>query len=201
VSSSNETSRAGRKRETRRVLEEALDGCLRERGYEATTVADVARAAGVATGTFYVHFPSKEAALDARLSRFHVELESRLASALAPGRELRETVRGLARVFLEHWGEHRWLLDGYVRRVGAGLDEGAVREGLHPPLAAWLGAALAARGVPPREAELAAHGLLGLWLRVGLRAAFDPAAREAASTLLVTMSVGAIEALGRGADR
>ncbi len=189
------TARRARKLETHAALERALEVCLRERGYDATGVADIAREAGVATGTFYVHFPSKEAALDARLARFHEELTAALACTMVPGRALASLVRQSAAVFLDHWAAHRWLIECFVRRVGAGLTSDAVKEGLHPPLAAWLSTALLSRGVSARRAELAAHGLLGLWLRVGLRAAFEPGAREDAIEILARMSVGAIEAL------
>ena len=43
-----------------KLLESAL-GAFRERGYAATTVDDLCRAAGVTKGAFFHHFPSKEA--------------------------------------------------------------------------------------------------------------------------------------------
>ena len=56
--------RAARSRETRRALIRAAlqlwsQGDFEE-AYEASTAADIARAAGVSKGTFYFHFASKE---------------------------------------------------------------------------------------------------------------------------------------------
>lgn len=47
----------------RRIFQTAL-ALFREQGYAATTVEQIARAAGVAKGTFFTHFPSKDAVLD-----------------------------------------------------------------------------------------------------------------------------------------
>jgi AcrR family transcriptional regulator len=51
--------------ETRRAeLLAAATRLFEERGFEAVTVADIAAAAGVAKGTFYLYFDSKEGLLD-----------------------------------------------------------------------------------------------------------------------------------------
>jgi AcrR family transcriptional regulator len=47
----------------RRIFAAALT-LFREQGYAATTVEAITQAAGVAKGTFFAHFPSKEALLD-----------------------------------------------------------------------------------------------------------------------------------------
>ncbi|ADD42558.1 TetR/AcrR family transcriptional regulator [Stackebrandtia nassauensis] len=49
-----------RRRETRRALQEHALRLFTERGYDSTTVNDVAEAAGVSAMTVYRHFPSKE---------------------------------------------------------------------------------------------------------------------------------------------
>ncbi|MCX4745709.1 TetR family transcriptional regulator [Kitasatospora sp. NBC_01287] len=48
------------KRRTHHALEEAATRLFREQGYEATTVRDIAQAAGVGERTFFRYFPSKE---------------------------------------------------------------------------------------------------------------------------------------------
>jgi AcrR family transcriptional regulator len=61
-----------------------LDAALRlfaERGFNDTTVQDIAAAAGMATGTVYLYFPSKERVLQGIHDRFARETEARVAAA------------------------------------------------------------------------------------------------------------------------
>lgn len=76
------TERTGRRDEqrarTRQTLAEAALTAFLEHGIEAVTVEDVAREAGVSPRTFFLHFPSKAAALfpdhDANLAWFRDRL-------------------------------------------------------------------------------------------------------------------------------
>ncbi len=53
--------RERKKQRTREQIVDAAMGLFAERGYQATTIADIAEAADVAPRTFFAHFPSKEA--------------------------------------------------------------------------------------------------------------------------------------------
>jgi AcrR family transcriptional regulator len=48
--------------------------CFEERGFHATRIDDIVQAAGVAKGTFYLHFESKEALVLELMSQFTAEL-------------------------------------------------------------------------------------------------------------------------------
>ncbi|MER6999416.1 helix-turn-helix domain-containing protein [Streptomyces sp. NPDC000410] len=54
------TLRAQRRAETQRTIQAYAVRLFTERGYDATTVTDVAEAAGVSPMTVYRHFPTKE---------------------------------------------------------------------------------------------------------------------------------------------
>ncbi|WP_165945856.1 TetR family transcriptional regulator [Micromonospora sp. KC606] len=68
--------RERKKERTRQALVNSALGLFAERGYEATTIADIAAGADVSTRTFFSYFPSKEEILFA-------DTEERLALALA----------------------------------------------------------------------------------------------------------------------
>src|SRR6266511_2923175 len=70
--------RERKKQRTREQIIEAAMGLFAERGYHATTIADIASAADVAPRTFFSYFPSKEAVVFYNVDR---DLD-RLASAL-----------------------------------------------------------------------------------------------------------------------
>ncbi len=197
IPSHRDGSRGARRAATRQGLLDAARGCFEARGYAATHVAHIARAASVAHGTFYVHFPNKPAVLDALLEGFNASLRAAVAGAMAGAGSRDEAVRAAARVFLEACRAEAPLLRALAERAAGGLSIDAIVEGVNPPALALLRDVLATR-LGAAEAELAAHGLLALWLRVALRVLFAGADLDEAASTLARMTVGAVEALEGG---
>jgi AcrR family transcriptional regulator len=78
-------------RRTRHALLEAGAVVAERRGLAGLSVAAVAEQAGAAKGTFYVHFPNRDAFIDALHQRFYDRVSEAVASAvqgLVPGRKL-----------------------------------------------------------------------------------------------------------------
>ncbi len=79
--------RERKKARTRRAIRDAAFRLFAERGYEATTVADIAEAADIAPRTFFAYFPSKEDVVyddsEAVLVRFEEVLATRPAGMTA----------------------------------------------------------------------------------------------------------------------
>lgn len=74
-----ETDRQIRQRQaTRRRLTQAAQSLFADRGYEATTIDDIAAAAGVSRRTFFYHFASK----DDVIQSWHQEFEDALTEAI-----------------------------------------------------------------------------------------------------------------------
>ncbi len=71
---------------TREALLDAAEGLFGERGVSRTSLADIARAAGVTRGAVYWHFKDKVDLFNAMMERVTLPLESELAGAAqAPG--------------------------------------------------------------------------------------------------------------------
>jgi len=73
ASSTHAPSRSAGERTRELIFDKALE-LFRRRGFEATTMREVAREAGVATGAAYYYFPSKEAIVSAyydQVQRLH----------------------------------------------------------------------------------------------------------------------------------
>jgi AcrR family transcriptional regulator len=95
------TSRAGRAAARRQaIIEAAMDEFI-ARGFAATRLDDVARRAGVAKGTIYLHFKDKESMFEELIRTAIVPLIGRLASPPPPGASVRGALEGFARTFIE----------------------------------------------------------------------------------------------------
>lgn len=203
TASARRPTRRERKAATRAAVLAAADRCLAERGYDGTTVADIAREAGVAHGTVYVHFESKDAVVDALVAGLDAELAGRLAPLLAglrPPPRLRD-LRLVAGAFLDLLVERRGLVQAWASRAAASAALSAARDGVSPAAFSLLSSVLGAAGGTRVRLDLATHGILGMWLRVGLRHALgDDIGREEAVEALARMTAGALGAVLQEVD-
>ncbi|HZR38912.1 MAG TPA: helix-turn-helix domain-containing protein [Ktedonobacteraceae bacterium] len=92
------------------ILDEA-EKLLAEKGYHDTSIDEIAARAGVAKGTLYQHFPSKEALILALLER-NVELLEQTIERITrePGSARSRLEQLLHYVYQERPGQHRPLL-------------------------------------------------------------------------------------------
>src|SRR3984957_17543705 len=127
-----------------------------EKGYEATTMTEIASRAGAAIGSLYQFFPSKEALAEALFDRFAERWAASFAriEELAPGRSARE----LADLFVDHKLRQRTDRDAAIALsdVVAGIVERRkpLGDALRGRIAAILSAGNPALG--PDEAAAAA---------------------------------------------
>lgn len=144
-----------------------------ERGFDQTSVAAIAKQAGVAKGTFYLYFESKQALLEDVLKRNSlVPNILKLADDLQ-NRTLEEAVVGFVRGAWRHLCDHRELVLVVLRELPTHLEEAQqLVERVMVPANRVLADYLEARIAPERAEQLslviAGRGLLGMVLFVFL---------------------------------
>jgi len=152
---------------TRARLRASGQKLLAERGLHAVTSHDIASAAGVAAGTFYLHFKDKEELFRELVFDAVGELLRRFETAVRPLRERPEAAaRARAEVLLSFGEEHSELV-----RLAFGRGAEAVSAGADAldQLASKLERDLREQA-GPRAASLhpsvTAQAIVGMWARV-----------------------------------
>ena len=106
------TAKAEETRE--RILDAALR-LFRERGFDETTMRDIAAEAGVATGAAYYYFRSKEELVMAFYERTAEEARELLPGVLEESKELGDRIRAVITMKIDQFADHRRLLVALVR--------------------------------------------------------------------------------------
>jgi len=101
--------------ETRERIVDASLELFREKGFDETTMRDIAASAGVATGAAYYYFRSKEELVMAFYARTAEEARVLVPQVLDQSKELRKRLRALIDLKLSQFAQHRRLLIGLVR--------------------------------------------------------------------------------------
>lgn len=179
---------------TRAALRDSGRKLLAERGLHAVTSHAIARAAGVAAGTFYLHFRDKEELFRELVFEAVAELERRFETAVRPLRERpHEAARARAEVLLGFAEEHGELVALAFGRGGEAASAGA--DALDR-LTARLESDLCAPGTTKSSLHpaVAAQAIVGMWARVVTWWAESPgrAPRAAVLETLVDLQLSGI---------
>ena len=111
----------------RRLYETAI-GLMARKGYESTTLRDVAKEAGVSVGLLYRYFPSKRAVIVALYEELSAEYAER-AQAMPSGK-WRERFLFALTTSLEVLAPHRTALRGLVPVIVGDPEEGVFAPGM-----------------------------------------------------------------------
>jgi AcrR family transcriptional regulator len=124
-----QTRREQQKAETRALILAAAKTLFVEKNYDSTTIRAIAKQAGVAVGTVFVHFPDKSALLAAAL---YEDIEQVLAEAFAtiPQTSLKAQLLHLARALYSYYAQNPSLSRTLVKEsMFMGGEWGAVLTG------------------------------------------------------------------------
>jgi TetR/AcrR family transcriptional regulator, ethionamide resistance regulator len=101
-------------------LLEIAEALLRDRRFEATSIAEIAAAADITRSAFYFYFASKEALLERLIETTLAELiDRRLAGLDARDKAPAERVRALLHGVAEMWVEHGVVLSAAAELAGS----------------------------------------------------------------------------------
>lgn len=163
------TARALQRQDTfNRVFEAALSE-FRRVGVEKATVSEICRRAGVAKGTFFFHFPTKDHVLLARQQRISEAMARRITDELGEVSDVRVFLQRLTAIVLE---EHQAIGDlELVREINLAI----LRHGGDPQLGVRqtaFGVALAAQIRRLQQAKVIRPGVDAARLTDCLRMSF-----------------------------
>ena len=147
-----------------RILTAALD-LFRTKGFEPTTMREIAAAAGLATGAAYHHFASKDAMVLAFYQRSCDEMQPLIESALVGTRGLEQRLSALIQAKLDYFAPNRAVLKALLKN-GADPQHplspfSTQTHAIRATDVAWFGRILIDVGVPR---DLAPHLPDVLWL-------------------------------------
>jgi AcrR family transcriptional regulator len=98
----------------RKILESALE-LFRQKGFEPTTMRDIAQKAEVATGAAYYYYPSKDAIVADFYQRSCTEMQPRIEAALEHAKGLEKRLHELIAVKLTYFAPNRGVLRSLLR--------------------------------------------------------------------------------------
>lgn len=179
-------SQAERRAATQGVILDHARRLFADRGFEATSIDDVAEAAGVAKGAVYHHFASKEALFERVLGTVQAELATAPppAALMAVRDPVQQIAGGVLHYLLaasEPAARRILLIDGPVVlgwRKWREIDDRYFGAGTRAVLRRVLGA-----GAQPREVEALAHLLLGAVMEAAMMCATADNPRRTAREL------------------
>lgn len=199
----------GERRRTRapdRRREDLLAAATRlllERGIEATSVADIAREAGVAKGTFYLYFQSRDELLAALRGQFGEAAASRLEELTPPESPdgwtafLDALTDEAITFFLEH-AEVHGLLAGWPHEHAPDQGEGPVLRELVGSLARTIERGLDSGALDVPDPAIAAELLLDMLHGAAHQALAAPGAIHAVRATTRAMVRGSLVRHARG---
>jgi AcrR family transcriptional regulator len=175
-----------------RILAVSLE-LFRKRGFERTTMRDIAKAAGTSLGAAYYYFPSKDAIVLSYYEELVDGFEARSREIFAQAPDLRERLRGVFHAKLDLARRDRKLMAALSRTVGDSQSPVSVFAARTRPIRertiGVMRAAVSVPEVPEALRELSALGLWTLLLAVLIYFVHDGSPKQERTRRLVDQAI------------
>jgi len=188
------------KRENRAAILAAAREVFAELGYGETTVRDIIRRTGLASGTFYNYFTSKEEVFEAISDESALLIRPKLREVRLNANSFDEFLRGSYRTFFEYAIEERDTFDMVRRNTGAirvRMDTPEIVRGFDE-LESDVIKAIDAGLLPNLDAGYLASSMIGIAFEVADRMLLrDPIDVDGAVDFASTLFMGGVDALAK----
>jgi AcrR family transcriptional regulator len=165
--------RTVKEQRTRARLLEAAEEEFGQKGFYEAQIVDITRRAGVAHGTFYTYFPSKEAIFVELVREINTQLRAQLRAAIAGLHDRRQIERAGFRAFFEFIHNHPKAYRIVREAEFVGSPKNAAGRWYYERLAQGYTPALARAieddQVRPLDPEILAYALMGVGHFIGVR--------------------------------
>jgi AcrR family transcriptional regulator len=145
---------------TRQALLNSAEEVFGEAGYDGASVAEITRRAGVAQGTFYVHFSEKSATFDELVDHVNHKVRETSAEAIEGLTDRIEIERAGFEAFFDYVEKHPGiyriirdaefaapeahrrhyarLAEGYTEGLAVAMEQGQIADDIDPELLAYI---------------------------------------------------------------
>jgi len=183
---------------TKQSIKKAAVMCFEKTDVDKTLVGQISKEAGVAHGTFYVHFKDKGELLDALLDDFNEELLKKCRPlfegvSLSPEKTY-ILIPKLCDLILTHMEQNKSFVSIYVLRMTKGASVKELREGINPKVVGFFSEIMGSIfKLEKFEGIVLIQGILALWMRVILQY-FDggPLSRDRTLEILQKSTIGVL---------
>src|SRR3954462_9474896 len=116
-----------KRQRTRTALLEAARALIRERGYDQTTIEEVAKRAGMTTGAIYGNFRNRDELFIALGEQYWPPIKPRVA----PGATFAEAMRAMATAVIEAMPDRSLVAVGRLTGIAYALEHPELQQRVH----------------------------------------------------------------------
>ncbi len=154
---------------TRKRLERCALTLFVKKGITATTIKDIAQKAGVAEGTLYRHYESKEELAKQLYLDAHTHISAQVKAILVDSHDIKEKIKMMVRFFCEKYDEDPIVFNYLLLAQHEQIKALAEKEiSAHDIVVSIFNDAIRKKEMPKRDSQIAAIILLGILLQAAI---------------------------------